>query len=128
TDPAAHFTSLTNSSSLGVLFPFLVAVVLKTAQGSSTVAVITTASLIHPLLPVLQLDSPNGILLAALSMGAGSMMISHANDAYFWVIAKFSGLEMKTMLRVYTVASAVMGLTAFLAVYVLWFFLQSSLN
>ena len=52
-------------------------------------------------------------------MGAGSMMISHANDAYFWVIAKFSGLEMKAMLKVYSVASIVMGLVSLLMVYLL---------
>jgi GntP family gluconate:H+ symporter len=52
-------------------------------------------------------------------MGAGSMMISHANDAYFWVIGKFAGLEMKTMLKVYSVASILMGLTTFAVVYLL---------
>jgi GntP family gluconate:H+ symporter len=52
-------------------------------------------------------------------MGSGSMMISHANDAYFWVIAKFSGLEMKTMLKVYTVASILMGLTSLATVHLL---------
>lgn len=123
TNPAAHFSSMAENSSLGLLFPFLVACVLKTAQGSSTVAVITTASLLHPLLPVLDLDSETGTLLAVLSMGAGSMMISHANDAYFWVIAKFSGLDMKTMLSVYTLASVWMGLTALLAIYGLWWLL-----
>lgn len=120
TNPASHFTSAAQSGSWGILLPFLVAFVLKTAQGSSTVAIITTASLIHPLLPVLHLDSQTGTLMAALAMGAGSMMISHANDAYFWVIAKFSGLEMKTMLKVYTVASLCMGLTGLAATYLLW--------
>jgi GntP family gluconate:H+ symporter len=52
-------------------------------------------------------------------MGAGSMMISHANDAYFWVISKFSGLEMKTMLKVYSLATLFMGLTALATVYIL---------
>ncbi len=124
TNPASHFTSAAQSGSWGILFPFLVAFVLKTAQGSSTVAIITTASLIHPLLPVLHLDDQTGTLMAALAMGAGSMMISHANDAYFWVIAKFSGLEMKTMLKVYTVASLCMGLTALAATYILWWTLK----
>jgi GntP family gluconate:H+ symporter len=54
-----------------------------------------------------------------LAMGAGSMMISHANDAYFWVIAKFSGLEMKPMLKVYSISTLLMGLVSFLMVYVL---------
>jgi gluconate:H+ symporter, GntP family len=52
-------------------------------------------------------------------MGAGSMMVSHANDAYFWVIAKFSGLEMKTMLKVYSVATVLMGCTTICIVYIL---------
>ncbi len=52
-------------------------------------------------------------------MGAGSMMISHVNDAYFWVIAKFSGLEMNTMLKVHSVASLLMGLVSLLMVYLL---------
>jgi gluconate:H+ symporter, GntP family len=55
-------------------------------------------------------------------MGAGSMTVSHANDAYFWVIAKFSGLEMKPMLQVYTVATLLMGLVTLLVVYILSLF------
>ncbi|MDB5111271.1 MAG: GntP family permease, partial [Mucilaginibacter sp.] len=88
-----HLSGVSALSSLGILFPFLITFVLKTAQGSSTVAIITAASIVLPLLPVLGLNTQNGHLLCVLSMGAGSMMISHANDAYFWVITKFSGLE-----------------------------------
>ena len=106
-------------SSLGILFPFLLTVVLKTAQGSSTVAIITAASIVKPLMPALGLASGNGPLLCVLSMGAGSMMLSHANDAYFWVITRFSGLDMKTMLKVYTVATGFMGVVAYGAVYIL---------
>ncbi|WP_406658967.1 hypothetical protein [Marinoscillum sp.] len=46
-------------------------------------------------------------------------MISHANDSYFWVISKFSGVGMKEMLRVYSVATILMGLTSFIMVYLL---------
>jgi len=67
----------------------------------------------------LQLDKETGKLLAVLSMVAGSMMISHANDAYFWVISKFSGLEMKTMLRTYSVGTILMGSITLLIVYIL---------
>ncbi|MCC7524556.1 MAG: GntP family permease, partial [Chitinophagaceae bacterium] len=110
-------------ASMGIFFPFLLTSLLKTAQGSSTVAIITSASILQPMLPALGLHSPTGQLLAVLSMGAGSMMISHANDAYFWVISKFSGLEMKTMLKVYTMATVFMGLTALATVYVLSLFM-----
>jgi GntP family gluconate:H+ symporter len=71
------------------------------------------------LLPALGLDSEKGKLLSVLSMGAGSMMISHANDAYFWVISRFSGLEMKTMLKTYSVATILMGSVTLLIVYIL---------
>jgi gluconate:H+ symporter, GntP family len=108
---------------LGIFFPFLLTSVLKTAQGSSTVAIITAASIVLPLLPALGLNSENGKLLCVLAMGGGSMMISHANDAYFWVIAKFAGLEMKTMLRVYSVSTLLMGTTTIAMVYLLSNFL-----
>ncbi|MEI9912307.1 MAG: hypothetical protein WDO71_23205 [Bacteroidota bacterium] len=83
----------------------------------------TAASIVLPLLPALGLTSEMGRLLCVLSMGAGSMMISHANDAYFWVITKFSGLEMKSMLKVYSVATIWMGLVTLLVVYILSLFL-----
>ena len=114
-----HFSQSLALGSMGLFFPFLLTFVLKTAQGSSTVAIITASSLVLPLLPALGLTTETGKLLCVLSMGAGSMMISHANDAYFWVIAKFSGLEMKTMLKVYSTATILMGLTTFAMVYIL---------
>ncbi len=116
-----HFSSALSLGSLSILFPFLLTFVLKTAQGSSTVAIITAASIVHPLIAALGLDSENGRLLCVLSMGAGSMMISHANDAYFWVIAKFSGLQMRTMLKVYTVSTILMGIVSLLMIYLLSF-------
>ncbi len=118
-----HFSKILPLASMGILFPFLITSLLKTAQGSSTVAIITAASLVQPLLPALNLNSENGRLLCVLSMGAGSMIISHANDAYFWVIAKFSSLELRPMFRVYSLVTLWMGLVAFGAVCLLSFFL-----
>ncbi|HEY8782189.1 MAG TPA: GntP family permease [Mucilaginibacter sp.] len=114
-----HLSHSLALGSMGIFFPFLLTSVLKTAQGSSTVAIITAASIALPLLPVLGLNTETGKLLCVLAMGGGSMMISHANDAYFWVIAKFSGLDMKTMLKVYSIATLLMGLTTFAMVYIL---------
>ena len=124
TKMGVHFSEVFALNSLGILFPFLVTFLLKTAQGSSTVAIITAASIVQPLLPALGLDTTNGKLLVVLSMGAGSMMISHANDAYFWVITKFSGLDIRTTLKVYSVATIFMGLTTLLMVYLLSFILS----
>jgi len=120
-----HFSHFANLQSMGIFFPFLLTSLLKTAQGSSTVAIITASSIVLPLLSPLGLDTENGRLLCVLSMGAGSMMISHANDAYFWVISKFSGLEMKTMLKVYSVATVLMGCVTLLVVYILSLILLS---
>ncbi|OQP67962.1 GntP family permease [Niastella populi] len=119
TQVGGHVSKAFNLQALGIFFPFMLTAVLKTAQGSSTVAIITASSIILPLLPSLGLQSETGKLLAVLSMGAGSMTISHANDAYFWVISKFSGLEMKPMLQVYTVATLLMGLVTLLVVFLL---------
>ncbi len=119
-----HFSQSVHLGSFGLLFPFLLTFLLKTAQGSSTVAIITASSIIKPLLLALGLGTETGRLLCVLSMGAGSMVISHANDAYFWVITKFSGLEMRTVLRVYSTATVLMGLTALLMVYLLSFILN----
>jgi GntP family gluconate:H+ symporter len=114
-----HFSQSSSLSSFGIFFPFLVTFVLKTAQGSSTVAIITAASIIQPLLPALHLESDWGKLLCVLSMGAGSMMISHVNDAFFWVITKFSGMDMRTVLKVYSLATLFMGLITIAVVYLL---------
>ncbi len=114
-----HLSQTLPLGSLGLFFPFLVAFLLKTAQGSSTVAIMTTAAITLPVISALGLESDNARLLAVLSMGAGSMMLSHANDAYFWVIARFSGLEMPTMLKVYTVATFLMGSVSMLVIWLL---------
>lgn len=113
---AGEFLSKTG---LGLAVPFLIAMIMKTAQGSSTVAIITAASLVSPMLQSLGLNSEWGKLLAMIAMGGGSMLISHANDSYFWVITKFSELKAETTLRVYSSATAVMGLTVFICAWIL---------
>jgi gluconate:H+ symporter, GntP family len=118
-----HFSSSFNLQSMGIWFPFLITFIIKTAQGSSTVASITAASIVLPLLPLLGLDSENGRILAVLAIGAGSMMISHTNDAYFWVVSKFSDIGVKTMLRVHSIASILMGLVTMLVIYLLSLFI-----
>jgi GntP family gluconate:H+ symporter len=102
---------------VGLLVPFLIAAVMKTAQGSSTVAIITTASFVVPMLQVLGLDSEWGRMLTMLSMGAGSMIVSHANDSYFWVISNFAGIDTETTLRVYSSSTIVMGIVVFVCVW-----------
>ena len=106
-------------SGLGLLVPFLLAAVFKTAQGSSTVAVISTAGILAPLLPSLGFEGGFSNASALLAMGAGSMVVSHTNDSYFWVVAKFSDVPMETALKTYTLVTAAMGIVSFVAVWVL---------
>jgi GntP family gluconate:H+ symporter len=119
TNIGSHFEENLDLKMLGIWFPFLLTCLIKTAQGSSTVAIITASSIVLPLLPVLGLESENAKLLTVLAMGAGSMMISHSNDAYFWVISKFSDIDVRTMLRVHSIASVFMGLITMIVVYIL---------
>jgi len=105
-------------TNIGIVVPFLIAVIMKTAQGSSTVAMITTASFIAPMLSLLVLDSEWGRLLTMLSMGAGSMIVSHANDSYFWVVSNFSEVDSATTLKVYSSSTIVMGIVVFACVWI----------
>jgi GntP family gluconate:H+ symporter len=82
------------------------------------VAIITTASFVTPMLSVLGLDSEWGRLLAVLSMGAGSMIISHANDSYFWVVSNFSEVDSSTTLKVYSSSTLIMGIVVFSCVWI----------
>ncbi|HUX55481.1 MAG TPA: GntP family permease [Bacteroidales bacterium] len=109
---------LLTGTNLGLVVPFLIAAIMKTAQGSSTVAIITTASFVAPMLSALGLDSEWGRLLAMLSMGAGSMMVSHANDSYFWVVSNFSDIEPGINLKVYSSSTVVMGTVVFACVWI----------
>ncbi len=108
---------------LGLLIPFLITFILKTAQGSSTVAIITAASIMASVTDSMGFPGETGKLLIMLSMGAGSMMVSHANDSYFWVITNFSGIESGDTLKVYSTATIIMAFTALAMVYVLSLFL-----
>ncbi len=104
---------------LGVLFPFLVAALFKSAQGSSTVAITTTAGLMAPLLPALALTTPVQVALAVLAIGAGAMTVSHANDSYFWVVTRFGGLSVQDGYRAHTLMTLVIGLASIIGIFLL---------
>jgi GntP family gluconate:H+ symporter len=110
-----HFSEI----QLGLFLPFILAAILKTAQGSSTVAIITTATIIAPLTPSLGLDTEISKALAVLAIGAGSMTVSHINDSYFWVVSQFSGMTTKTTLKSHTLATFFQGIVAIVLLYIL---------
>lgn len=104
---------------LGIVLPFLVAAGIKSAQGSSTVSIITSAGLMAPLLVPLGLDGEVAKALVVVAIGAGAMVVSHANDSYFWVVTQFSNMEPKVGFKLQTVGTLVQGSVAALAVWIL---------
>ncbi|AQZ94136.1 GntP family permease [Halopseudomonas phragmitis] len=104
---------------IGLFMPFLVAAALKSAQGSTTVALVTTSALVAPLLGQLGLDSDMGRVLTVMAIGAGSMTVSHANDSFFWVVTQFSRMNVATAYKAQTMATLVQGLAGILTVWLL---------
>ncbi|QKU57923.1 GntP family permease [Vibrio cholerae] len=104
---------------VGIFMPFIVAAALKSAQGSSTVALVTTSALVAPLLGQLGLDSEMGRALTVMAIGAGAMTVSHANDSFFWVVSQFSRMSVGLAYRAQTMATLVQGVSAMAVVYVL---------
>lgn len=107
---------------IGIFVPFLIAAALKTAQGSSTVALVTTSVLVAPLLGDLGFDSDFGRVLVVMAIGAGAMVVSHANDSYFWVVSQFSRMSVKQAYAAQTAATALQGLATIAVVFVLSLF------
>ena len=116
--------SIFSDMHIGLLLPFIIAAVLKSAQGSSTVSIITTAAIIAPTLAAFGLDSSLGRALAVLSIGAGAMTVSHLNDSFFWVVAQFTGMDTGTALKSQTVSTFLQGITGISIVLIIgWLFL-----
>ncbi|AWW33656.1 GntP family permease [Mannheimia varigena] len=112
-------------STAGIFFPFLISAILKTAQGSSTVAIITTASIMgmfnaqDSLMNALGLTSEMAAALTVMAIAAGSMCVSHANDSYYWVVTNFTKLTPQQGYRTQTTLTFIMGVVGILTVYLL---------
>ena len=104
---------------VGILFPFLLAAILKSAQGSSTVAITTTAGIVAPLLGAMGLDSPAKAALAVMAIGAGAMTVSHANDSYFWVVTNFGQMTPDQGYKTQTMLTLVLGISAMVGIFLL---------
>lgn len=119
---------ITSNASLlqtvGIFFPFLLAAILKTAQGSSTVAITTTAGIMAPLMTLLGLASPVLSTLTVMAIGAGAMTVSHANDSYFWVVTNFGAMKPEQGYKTQTMVTLVEGIAAMAGVFVLSLFLH----
>ena len=103
-----------------ILLAFGLAAFLKTAQGSSTSAMIIGASIVLSVLPVTLLENKIYTVLVMSSIGAGAMAISHANDSYFWIIKEFTGLTVKEALRSFSLLSGLMALTTLVTILLIY--------
>ena len=104
---------------VGILFPFLLAAILKSAQGSSTVAITTTAGILAPLMGALGLDTPAKAALTVMAIGAGAMTVSHANDSYFWVVTNFGEMTPDQGYKTQTVMTLVLGVASMIGIFIL---------
>jgi len=99
-----------------VLLSWLVAAVIRVAQGSATVAMLTTAAMVYPIMSAESL--PYHPIYIFLAIGFGAMFLSWMNDSGFWVVGKLSGFTEKETLRTWTVVvtvNSVVGLLTCLA-------------
>ena len=114
-----HLSQYDSLSHLGLILPFVIAAILKTAQGSSTVAIITSASIVFPILDQLGMTTELEKVWVIIAIGTGSMTVSHANDSYFWIVSQMGGIDVKTAYRHHTLATLIQGVSGLLIVLLL---------
>lgn len=106
-----------------LLIAFLIAVFFKTAQGSTTSAMVLTTSILAPLLASLGFVTPVQITLVVMAVGSGAMIVSHTNDAWFWVVSQFTGISARDTYRTHTILTGLQGIASFAATMVLYWIL-----
>ncbi|MHA6574802.1 GntT/GntP/DsdX family permease [Pseudomonas yamanorum] len=116
----AVVSDLLRTTGLPVLaLGFLLTMLLRAVQGSTTVALVTTAGIISPLIATLNL-TPNHMALLCLAMGGGGLAMSHINDAGYWIFTKLAGLNVADGLRTWTVITTLLGTLGFLVTLLIW--------
>jgi GntP family gluconate:H+ symporter len=108
---------------LSIWLPFLLAAALKIAQGSSTVSLITTASIMMPMMNSLGFVSELEKVMVVMAIGAGSIVFSHANDSFFWVVTQLSGIDVKSGYRLYSTGTFILGTSAAIVVFIFYLIL-----
>ena len=107
---------------MGLMIPFIIAALLKSAMGASTVAMIVTSAMMAPLMGQLGWTSEMAKVLALLAIGAGSMTVSHANDSYFWVVSQFSDMNTATAYKNQTGVTLAQGVTTIIILMIIGMF------
>lgn len=95
-----------------IVLAYLLSLVLRVAQGSATVAIVTTAGIVAPLLAEGD-HSQAFVALVIMAISAGSIFASHVNDGGFWMVAKYFGISERDTLKTWTVLESVLSLAGF---------------
>ncbi|MEE4812548.1 gluconate:H+ symporter [Pseudomonas alliivorans] len=103
-----------------LLLAWLIAVALRQATGSATVATTTTAGILAPMMAGL---APVEASLVALVIGAGSVFFCHVNDAGFWMVREYFGLQLKQTLWVWSVLQTIVSVVGLVGTSLLWHWL-----
>jgi gluconate transporter len=105
-----------------VALAFLIAAVVRVAQGSATVSMVTAAGLMAPILEATTPSAPR-VAAIVIAIASGATVLSHVNDSGFWLVNRYLGMSEKQTLQVWTVMETLVGLTGFGVVLLLSFFL-----
>ncbi|MFC7321781.1 gluconate:H+ symporter [Halobacillus campisalis] len=106
-----------------VLLAFVISTAVRLAQGSATVAMVTAAGLVSPLIETLGLEGPV-LGLVVISIAAGATVFSHVNDSGFWLVNRYFGLDVKDTLKSWTVMETIIGFVGFGVVFAISFFIS----
>lgn len=115
----AIITDSFSGLTLGILAPFIIGFIFRTCVGSATIAMVTAATMITPLLDILGFASPMGRIIAMLACAAGGLMVFHGNDDFFWVTTTTSGMDTSVAYKTIPIISVLQSLTALLIVFIL---------
>ncbi|NLZ52472.1 MAG: GntP family permease [Thermoanaerobacteraceae bacterium] len=110
-----YFSGMT----IGILVPFIIGAIFRTAIGSGTVGMITAASMLLPLIDVFGFNSHIGLVIAMLACAAGGFMVFHGNDDFFWVITATSEMKPEIAYRTLPLISVAQAVTALILVFIL---------
>nr|WP_219844086.1 GntP family permease [Arthrobacter sp. MYb227] len=99
---------------------FIIAAVVRVAQGSATVALTTAAAIVQPVVVGNADFNSVEVVAIVLALAAGSVFAGHVNDSGFWLVSKFFGMDVKTTLKVWTVGQALVGVIGFVIAFAIY--------
>ena len=115
--------SLADSSIPLLVLAWLLSALVRVTQGSATVAMITAAGIMSPLLSSFNLDQPN-IALIVIAIAAGATILSHVNDSGFWIVGKYLGMNEKQTLQSWTVMETIIAVSGLIFTLILSLFFR----